>query len=163
MAICDKDRDYMEMALNEATKAAMEGEVPVGAVLVFDGKVVGIGRNRRETAKNALCHAEIEAIHNACTNLSGWRLHKGELYVTLEPCPMCAGAALSARVKRIVYGAPDKTSGALGSAIDLNEHYPLHKAEIERGVMEKECADLLTDFFKDLRKKHKEKKADTQS
>ena len=152
----EKDIEYMKMALEQAELAANDGEVPVGAVLVFDGKVVGVGRNRRERNKNALCHAEIEAIHNACQNLSGWRLHKGELYVTLEPCPMCAGAALSARVKRIVYGAPDKTCGALGTAIDLNEHYALHKAEVEKGVMEKECADLLTGFFKDLRKKRKD-------
>lgn len=154
----EKDLEYMQLAMEQAKLAAEDGEVPVGAVLVFDGKVVGVGRNRREKGKNALCHAEIEAIHQACTNLSGWRLHKGELYVTLEPCPMCAGAALSARVKRIVYGAPDKTSGALGTAVNLNEHYPLHKAEIEKGVMEKECADLLTDFFRDLRKKRKEQK-----
>ena len=152
----EKDIEYMKMALEQARLAAEDGEVPVGAVLVFDGKVVGVGRNRREKGKNALCHAEIEAIHQACTGLSGWRLHKGELFVTLEPCPMCAGAALSARVKRIVYGAPDKTCGALGTAIDLNEHYPLHKAEVEKGLMEKECADLLTDFFKGLRKKKKE-------
>ena len=157
----EKDKEYMEMAIEQAKLAAEDGEVPVGAVLVFDGKVVGLGRNRRENAKNALCHAEIEAIHNACQNLSGWRLHKGELYVTLEPCPMCAGAALSARVKRIVYGAPDKTSGALGSTVDLNEHYTLHKAEVERGFMEKECAELLTDFFRDLRKKRKESKTDS--
>lgn len=156
----EKDKEYMDLAISMAKEAAEDGEVPVGAVLVFDGKVVGVGRNRREKQKNALCHAEMEAINNACQNLSGWRLHKGELYVTLEPCPMCAGAALSARVKRIVYGAYDKTSGALGSVVNLNEHYPLHKAEIERGFMEKECADMLSDFFKDLRKKRKEIKTD---
>ncbi len=160
MPIDEKDKEYMELAIAQAKIAAEEGEVPVGAVLVFDGKVVGIGRNHREKAKNALCHAEIEAINNACTELSGWRLHKGALYVTLEPCPMCAGAALSARVKRIVYGAYDKTSGALGSVLDLNEYYPLHKAEVERGFMEKECAGLLSDFFRDLRKKRKESKTD---
>ena len=146
----------MQMALALAKEAAQEGEVPVGAVLVFDGKVAGVGRNRREGQKNALCHAEMEAINEACRNLSGWRLHKGELFVTLEPCPMCAGAALSARVKRIVYGAPDKNCGALGSALNLNEHYPLHRAEVQSGVMEKECADLLSDFFKGHRKKRKE-------
>lgn len=156
----EKDKEYMDLAISMAKEAAEDGEVPVGAVLVFDGKVAGVGRNRREKQKNALCHAEIEAINEACRNLSGWRLHKGELYVTLEPCPMCAGAALSARVKRIVYGASDKNCGALGTVVDLNEHYPLHKAEVERGFMEKECADMLTDFFRDLRKKRKETKTD---
>lgn len=156
----EKDKEYMDLAISMAKQAAEDGEVPVGAVLVFDGKVAGVGRNRREKQKNALCHAEIEAINEACKNLSGWRLHKGELYVTLEPCPMCAGAALSARVKRIVYGASDKNCGALGTVVDLNEHYPLHKAEVERGFMERECADMLTDFFKDLRKKRKETKTD---
>ena len=151
----NKDLEYMQMALALAKEAATEGEVPVGAVLVFDGKVAGVGRNRREGQKNALCHAEMEAINEACQQLSGWRLHKGELYVTLEPCPMCAGAALSARVKRIVYGAPDKSCGALGSALDLNAHYPLHRAEVPGGVMERECADLLRDFFKQLRQKRK--------
>ena len=151
----NKDLEYMKMAIEEAKLAANEGEVPVGAVLVFDGKVVGVGRNRRESRKNALCHAEIEAINQACQNLSGWRLHKGELFVTLEPCPMCAGAALSARVKRIVYGAPDKNCGALGSALNLNDHYALHRAEIQSGVMEQECADLLSGFFKELRQKRK--------
>ena len=154
----EKDIEYMKMALEQAKLASEDGEVPVGAVLVFDGKVVGVGRNRREKGKNALCHAEIEAIHQACTNLSGWRLHKGELFVTLEPCPMCAGAALSARVKRIVYGAPDKTCGALGTAMNLNDHYALHKAEVESGLLESECANLLTDFFRDLRKKRKEQR-----
>lgn len=149
----NRDNEYMQMALALAKEAADDGEVPVGAVLVFDGKVVGVGRNRRESRKNALCHAEIEAINEACQNLSGWRLHKGELYVTLEPCPMCAGAALSARVKRIVYGACDKNCGALGSAVNLNDHYPLHRAEVQGGLMETECQNLLSDFFKDLRKK----------
>ena len=152
-----RDLEYMRLAMEQAKLAAEEGEVPVGAVLVFDGQVVGVGRNRRETKKNALCHAEIEAIHQACTNLSGWRLHKGELFVTLEPCPMCAGAALSARVKRIVYGAPDRNCGALGSALNLNEHYALHQAEVKSGVLEEECADLLSDFFRDLRKKRSKK------
>ena len=155
MAGSEKDTEYMNMAIELATQAAADGEVPVGAVLVFDGKVAGVGRNRREKNKNALCHAEIEAIHEACSSLSGWRLHKGTLYVTLEPCPMCAGAALSARVKRIVYGAKDTSTGALGSVLDLNCHYPLHKAEVEGGMMENECKQLLTDFFKDLRDKRK--------
>ena len=151
----NKDLEYMKLAIEQAKLAAEDGEVPVGAVLVFDGKVAGVGRNRREKNKNALCHAEIEAINEACQNLSGWRLHKGELYVTLEPCPMCAGAALSARVKRIVYGASDKNCGALGSAVNLNEHYPLHRAEVQGGFMEKECADLLGEFFRELRSKRK--------
>ena len=157
----ERDKEYMEMAMRLAEEAAADGEVPVGAVLVFDGKVAGVGRNRRQVKKNALCHAEIEAIDEACRNLGGWRLHKGELYVTLEPCPMCAGAALSARVKRIVYGAPDRTAGALGSVIDLNEHYPLHRAEVEKGLMEEQCSAMLSEFFKDLRKKRKAERSES--
>ena len=141
----------MREAIRLAEEAAAEGEVPVGAVVVLDGEIVGRGRNRRETAKNALSHAEIEAIHDACSRLHGWRLHKCDLYVTLEPCPMCAGACWSARLKRVYYGAADPKAGAYGSVFDLNG-FPLnHHPEIVPGVLEEECAALLRDFFARLR------------
>ena len=110
---------YMKAALKLAHKAAEEGEVPVGAVVVCDGKIVGRGRNRRETKKNALHHAEIEAIEKACKKLGGWRLHRCDLYVTLEPCPMCAGAIINARIKTVYFGAFDPKAGSCGSMINL--------------------------------------------
>ena len=110
---------YMKAALKLAHKAAEEGEVPVGAVVVCDGKIVGRGRNRRETKKNALHHAEIEAIEKACRKLGGWRLHRCDLYVTLEPCPMCAGAIINARIKTVYFGAFDPKAGSCGSMINL--------------------------------------------
>ena len=147
------DEYYMCKALELAQEAAKEGEVPVGAVVVWDdGRIVGTGRNRRETRKNALCHAEIEAINEACSTLSGWRLHKATLYVTMEPCPMCAGAIMNARVKRVVYGASDMKAGFYGSLYDINSLPVNHKPELCGGVLADECAKLLSDFFKTLRK-----------
>ena len=148
----EMDREYMRAALELAKQAAEEGEVPVGAVVVCDGEIVGTGRNRREKEKNALCHAEIEAIDNACKTLGGWRLHKCDLYVTLEPCPMCSGAIINSRIKRLVYGASDKKAGCAESVINLFEMPFNHKPEIVSGVMEEECRTILQDFFSDLRK-----------
>ena len=146
------DAEYMEMALELAREAAAAGEVPVGAVVVWeDGRVVGRGRNRREEDKNALAHAELEAIGQACRTLGGWRLHKATLYVTLEPCPMCAGAIVNARVKRVVYGASDRRFGAMGSLFDLPALPLNHRPQVERGLCEEDCAALLTDFFDHLR------------
>lgn len=148
----------MRLALELAKQAAADGEVPVGAVVVCEGKVVGTGRNRREKEKNALCHAEIEAIDSACKTLGGWRLHKCDLYVTLEPCPMCSGAIINSRIKRLVYGATDKKAGCAGSVTNLFEMPFNHKPEIVSSVLEAECKALLQKFFKDLRKsKEKEK------
>lgn len=148
----------MRQALELAKQASDEGEVPVGAVVVCEGKVVGTGRNRREKEKNALCHAEIEAIDNACKTLGGWRLHKCDLYVTLEPCPMCSGAVINSRIKRLVYGAADKKAGCARSVTNLFDMPFNHKPEIVSGVLEEECASLLQDFFRELRKsKEKEK------
>lgn len=144
--------DFMKYALSLAKLSAKEGEVPVGAIVVCDGKIVGEGRNRRETKKNALHHAEIEAINNACTNLGGWRLHKCDLYVTLEPCPMCAGAIINSRIKNVYFGAYDLKNGAVGSKINLFETDFTHKPSSEGGILEKECAEVLTTFFKELRK-----------
>ena len=145
--------DFMRLALLEAEKAFLDGEVPVGAVIVRDGEVVSTGRNRREKGKNALCHAEIEAIDGACRALSGWRLPRCEMYVTLEPCPMCAGAILNARVSRVYFGARDREMGACGGVMNLfMEDFP-HPPALVGGVLEKECARVLRDFFRGLRKK----------
>lgn len=146
---------YMKAALKLAQKAADEGEVPVGAVVVCDGKIVGRGRNRRETKKNAVHHAEIEAIQKACKKLGGWRLHKCDLYVTLEPCPMCTGAIINARIKNLYYGAKDEKAGSCGTVINLFDLPYNHKPEVISGIMEKECSDILKRFFKDLRERKK--------
>lgn len=147
------DEDYMREALALAKKALELGEVPVGAVAVWEGKIVGRGYNRRETDKNALRHAEISAIDEACKNLGGWRLWKGELYVTLEPCPMCAGAIINSRIKRLVFGARDPKAGSCGSVANLFELPYNHKPEITEGVLKEECSKILSEFFKELRNK----------
>ena len=147
------DRMYMEEALLLARQAAADGEVPVGCVIVRDGQIVGRGRNRRETGKTALGHAEIEAISDACKNLGGWRLWDCTLYVTLEPCPMCAGAIINARIPRVVFGAKDEKCGACGSVCDLFSMEFNHHPISESGLMEEESTQLLTEFFQDLRLK----------
>ncbi len=146
------DTDFMKLALELAAQAAALGEVPVGAVVTCDGEVVGTGFNRRETGKNALAHAELEAIDAACRKLGGWRLHRCDLYVTLEPCPMCSGAIVNARIRRLVYGASDPKAGCFGSVCDFNTLPFNHKPEVTGGVMAKECATALSAFFKTLRK-----------
>ena len=148
-----EDLDYMKEAIALAKEAREAGEVPVGCVVVWDGQVVGRGRNRREEGKNALCHAEIEAINDACRTLGGWRLWKCTLYVTLEPCPMCAGAILNARVSRVYFGARDREMGACGGVMNLfMEDFP-HPPALVGGVLEAECAQVLREFFRGLRKK----------
>ena len=142
---------YMDAALELAKEAAAEGEVPVGCVIVRDGKIVGRGRNRRETKKTALGHAEIEAIADACKNLGGLRLWECTLYVTLEPCPMCAGAIINARIPRVVFGAEDGKCGACGSVCDLFAMNFNHRPQVEKGLREAEAKALLTDFFEKLR------------
>lgn len=149
------DKKYMKAALKLAQKAADEGEVPVGAVVVCDGKILGRGRNRRETKKSAIHHAEIEAIEKACKKLGGWRLHKCDLYVTLEPCPMCTGAIINARIKTLYYGAKDEKAGSCGTLVNLFDLPYNHKPEVISGVMEEECANILKKFFKDLRERKK--------
>lgn len=148
-----EDEIYMRQALVLAAQAAEYGEVPVGAVVVYDGKVVGQGFNRRESGKNALAHAELEAIDQACRTLGGWRLHKCDLYVTLEPCPMCSGAIINARIRRLVFGAYDPKGGCFGSVSDFNELPFNHKPQVTGGVLEQECAQALSDFFRRLRSK----------
>ena len=145
------DLYFMDQALELAKEAAAEGEVPVGCVIVRDGKIVGRGRNRREAGKNALAHAEIEAINDACKNLGGWRLWDCTLYVTLEPCAMCAGAILNARIPKVVYGASDKKYGAVNSVCSLFSMEFNHHPAVESAVMEEECAALLQEFFRNLR------------
>ena len=146
-----EDLVFMDRALALAKEAAAEGEVPVGCVIVRNGQIVGEGRNRRETGKTALGHAEIEAIHNACTALGGWRLWDCTLYVTLEPCSMCAGAIINARIPRVVFGASDSKYGACGSVCDLFSMDFNHHPQVEKGVREEEAKALMTEFFQNLR------------
>jgi len=141
----------MKKALELAQEAFDDDEVPVGAVIVRGGELVATGRNRREKRKNALLHAEIDAINNACTALGGWRLWNCELYVTLEPCPMCAGAIINAHIPKVCFGAYDFKNGACGTVTDLFSMPFAFKPECEGGILEAECAALLKAFFKKLR------------
>ena len=146
---------FMKSAIRRAKTAAKYGETPVGCVIVKDGKIVAAGRNKRENGRNALYHAELEAINKACKKLGGWRLHQCDLFVTLEPCPMCAGAIINARIKNVYYGAKDLKSGSFGSIINLADLSYNHKPQIYAGIMEEQCSAVLTDFFKELRQSKK--------
>ena len=145
------DERFMKEALQLAREAFEDGEVPVGCVIVRGDEIVGRGRNRRERGKSALAHAEVEAISEACARLGGWRLWECTLYVTLEPCPMCAGAIINARIPRVVYGAGDKKCGACGGVCSLFDMAFNHHPKVEKGIREEEAAALLTEFFKNLR------------
>ncbi|MBM7614683.1 tRNA adenosine(34) deaminase TadA [Alkaliphilus hydrothermalis] len=148
------DEYFMGLAIEEAKKAYVIGEVPIGAVLVRNGEVVSKAYNLRETEKNATYHAEILAIEKACRNLRGWRLTSSTLYVTIEPCPMCAGAILQSRIDRLVIGAMDPKAGACGSVVNLLDNQAFnHQTEIVAGVREEEAAQLMKNFFRELRKK----------
>lgn len=148
-----REEKYMQLAIEQAAIAAENGEVPVGAVVVYKDNVIAAAHNTRETDKCATAHAEIKAIEEACRVRGGWRLFDCELYVTLEPCVMCAGAAVNARIDKIVYGASDIRFGALGSVMDVMS-YPLnHKCEVVGGVLGDQCRSMLTYFFKDRRNK----------
>ena len=151
------DEEMMRQALTLASEAAAEGEVPVGCVVTLGDRIVGRGRNRRETGKSALAHAELEAIAEANQTLGGWRLWQCTLYVTLEPCPMCAGAIINARIPRVVYGARDPKAGSCSSVIDLFSLPYNHKPQVEQGLLEDECSAVLSQFFKDLRERRKQK------
>ncbi len=143
---------FMKEALKQAKKAAKAGEMPVGAVIVRGDDIISRGYNRRETKKNALLHAEITAIERACKKLGGWRLPECSMYVTLEPCPMCAGALLNARIENLYFGAFDAKSGCAGSAVNLlDKGYLNHSVNAEGGILEEECAALLKEFFRSLR------------
>ena len=156
------DTEFMNIAIEQAKIAAEELEVPVGAVIVRNGEVVSVGRNRREIGKNALAHAEIEAIDLACKKLGGWRLWECEMYVTLEPCPMCTGAIINSRIRRLVYGASDYKAGSCGSVVNLFDLPYNHKPEMVSGFMAEECSALLSEFFAKLRRIRNEKKEGTR-
>lgn len=144
-------RELMTRAIELAKEAAAEGEVPVGAVIAKNGEIISEGRNSRETKKTALGHAEIEAIHRACEKLGSWRLSGCTLYVTLEPCPMCAGAIINARLDKVVYGAYDLKAGSVSSVTDLFNRNYNHRPEVQEGFMENDCRTLMTEFFEKLR------------
>lgn len=159
----ENDEYYMYLAIEQAKIASGLGEVPVGAVIVWDdGRIIGAGYNCRESGKNALMHAELVAIGNACEKMQGWRLHRATLYVTLEPCPMCTGAIVSSRIKRVVYGAPDTNSGAVKSAMKITDFPQSGRLEIVSDVLRNECAAMLTNFFRQMREK-KESKNEEES
>lgn len=145
------NKNFMKEALKEAKAAAECGEVPVGAVIVKDGEIISRGRNRREEKQNALSHAELEAINSACKALHSWRLDNCELYVTLEPCPMCTGAIINARIKTVIFGAYDIKMGSMDSVINLCDYPYNHKPEIYGGICEEECGLVLQEFFRKIR------------
>jgi len=147
------DEAFMREALKEAHKAYEINEVPIGAVIVKDGEIVGRGFNQKESLKDATLHSEITAIKEACNNLGGWRLPGCTMYVTLEPCPMCAGAIVNSRIDRLVIGAKDLKTGACGSVLDITNNKMLnHQPEVKFGILEEECSKLLKEFFAGLRK-----------
>lgn len=147
---------YMAQALELAKQAGAAGDVPVGCVIVHKGQVIAQGKNRREVAQNAIAHAEMEAIQQACQVLGGWRLSDCSMYVTLEPCPMCAGGIISARIPEVYYGAKDNGIGACGSVLNLFEEEFRHKPKLVGGILKEECTALLSEFFQELRKKEEE-------
>lgn len=152
------DKKYMRAALKLAQKAASLGEVPVGAVIVKDDKIIARGYNRREIDRNGLAHAELMAMQKAYKKVGSWRLEDCTLYVTLEPCPMCTGAIINSRIARVVIGAKDQKGGAMGGVTNLLEHPWNHHPAVEFGVLEQECGDILRAFFKALREQKKKNK-----
>lgn len=152
----EKDQEYMQQAIRLAEKAAGQDETPIGAVIVWKDQVIGEGYNRRNTEGNPLCHAEIEAINQAARVIGDWRLEECTIYITLEPCPMCAGAIIQARIPRVVIGAMNPKAGCAGSVLNiLQEPRFNHQAEVESGVMEQECKALMQQFFANLRQRKK--------
>ncbi len=148
---------YMTEALKEAEKALDMGEVPIGAVMVREGEIIARGHNRRNTAKNPLCHAEIDVINEAAGIVGDWRLEDCVLYVTVEPCPMCAGAIVQARIPKVVFGTRNSKAGCAGSVLDvLNEPKLNHQVEVEEGILQEECSAMMKQFFKRFRKKKEE-------
>lgn len=150
------DEYYMKEALKAAQDAYDAGEVPIGAVIVHNGEIIGRGFNRRNTEGNPLCHAEIIAINEAAHSMGDWRIEECTMYVTVEPCPMCAGAIVQARIPRVVYGAKNPKAGCAGSVLDvLNEPKLNHQVDVTEGVLKEECAAMMKEFFKRFRKKEK--------
>ena len=159
MDVFEMDRRFMRLAIEEARKAEALGEVPIGAVIVKDGEVIARAHNLRETSQNAVTHAELSAIQEACQETGSWRLEETTLYVTLEPCPMCSGAILQSRIPRVVYGARDPKGGCVDSLYRLlNDPRFNHECEVTEGVLADECGAILTNFFRSLREKKKEQK-----
>lgn len=157
--ILTDDEKYMKEAIKEAKKAYKLKEVPIGCVIVYQGKIIGRGYNRRNTDKSTLSHAEITAIKKASKYIGDWRLEGCTLYVTLEPCQMCSGAIIQARIDKVVMGAMNPKAGCGGSLLNILENESFnHQAEVVRGVLEEECSDMLTTFFKDLRVRVKAEK-----
>lgn len=153
------EEQYMAEAIKEAKKAGGIEEVPIGAVIVLDGEIISRAYNLRETRQSSIAHAEVLAIDEACRKLGTWRLEDAELYVTLEPCPMCAGAIMLSRIKKVVYGAKDPKGGCAGTFMNILEDERFnHQSEVIPGVLEDECGALLSDFFRELRKKKKQMK-----
>ena len=144
---------FMQKALEQAEIAKNINETPIGCVIVENGKIIAAGYNRRENDQNALAHAEIAAIKTACEKTGFWRLTECDIYVTLEPCPMCAGAIINSRIKRVIFGAFDRKSGAFGSVINLNDYPFNHKPEVIGGVLAEKSSIMLSEFFRDLRRK----------
>lgn len=154
-----KQEYYMRLAIEEAKKAEEKEEVPIGAIIVLNDEVITSAHNLRETTQNAVTHAELLAIEDACDKLGTWRLEDAELYVTLEPCPMCSGAIILSRIKKVIYGAPDPKAGCAGTLMNLLDDSRFnHQCEVVPGVMEEECGQMLTSFFQGLRAKKKEEK-----
>lgn len=151
MATEFSDEYFMKKALEEAKKSELEAEVPIGAVVVFENQIISTGRNKRETTDNALHHAEIEAIYKACKKLNRWRLIGCSIYVTLEPCPMCAGAIINSRIEKVVYGTDDPKAGSCGTVINLFDLPYNHKPIVVKDILKTECSSILTEFFKTLR------------
>ncbi|MFD2628094.1 tRNA adenosine(34) deaminase TadA [Oceanobacillus kapialis] len=153
------DEKYMYEAMKQAKKAGAKREVPIGAVIVFQDEVIATGFNEREASQTTLSHAELIAIEEANKKIGSWRLEDCTLYVTLEPCPMCAGAIVQSRIKRVVYGAPDPKAGCAGTLMNLLEEERFnHQVEVTSGVLEEECGTLLRDFFRELRKRKRNEK-----
>jgi tRNA(adenine34) deaminase len=155
----DNHETYMREAIAEAKKAEAIGEVPIGAVIVLDDKIIARAHNLRESNQSSIAHAEILAIDEACKSLGTWRLDGAVLYVTLEPCPMCAGALMLSRVEKVVYGASDPKGGCAGTFMNLLQDNRFnHQSEVVSGVLEEECGQLLSNFFRRLREEKKKKK-----
>ena len=162
MPLTEEER-YMKEAIRQAHKAWKLGEVPIGCVIVRDGKIIARGYNRRNTDKNTLAHAELQAIRKASRAAGDWRLEDCTIYVTLEPCPMCAGAIVQARIPRLVIGSRNPKAGCAGSVLNLLQVPAFnHQVEITEGVLEEECSLMLTNFFRDLREKKKEARNHTE-
>lgn len=153
--------EWMRVAIEEAKKAEALAEVPIGAIVVHQGQIIGRGHNLRETTQNATTHAEMIAIQEACKAIGSWRLEETQLYVTLEPCPMCSGAMILSRVKEVYFGAYDPKGGTAGTLMNLLEDERFnHQADVEGGILEEECGELLSVFFRNLRAKKKKLKKD---